>query len=366
MPRRPSDKRIPNECLRDYRLLRGWSQDDLANELIRLGYEAGDNNLGVSQKMVSDWERGASKPRPPYPKLLVRLFGVSAQELGLHAPTRLNTYEPPEDDIERRTFLETMVGAAFLPVPLGLSLEDFLHEPRRYLTAWATTPTRELLPPALGCLWLAEASGSDQAACEASVLLAWLAYDLGDDARMRQHYRDAAEHARRAGSPRLLAYTLLGWSSYTDDGPTAIRLVEQAKAVLPDGSPDALRQLVNDVDAVTASKVGAGPKAWDALARLEPTEPGWPVTFPVDGVEVIRCRGRVAVRLGRPDNAIPALESVLETYGAAPNKRRPYVMMELAGAYRQADDHEQAQRLLAEAQQLGHKLGLRRLLVNRV
>ncbi|MGH2732099.1 MAG: hypothetical protein ACRDJG_04010 [Actinomycetota bacterium] len=104
-----------------------------------------------------------------------------------------------------------MVGAAFLPRALaGLSLEDFLHEPRRYLTAWATTPTRELVPPALGCLWLAEASGSDQAACEASILLAWLAYDLGDDPRMHQYYRDAAEHARRAGSARLLAYTLLG------------------------------------------------------------------------------------------------------------------------------------------------------------
>ncbi|MGH2732075.1 MAG: hypothetical protein ACRDJG_03885 [Actinomycetota bacterium] len=56
-----------------------------------------------------------------------------------------------------------------------------LHGSRRYLSAWATTPTRELVPPALGCLWLAEASGSDEAACEASLLLAWLADDLGDD-----------------------------------------------------------------------------------------------------------------------------------------------------------------------------------------
>ncbi|MGH2771288.1 MAG: hypothetical protein ACRDJF_12325 [Actinomycetota bacterium] len=256
-----------------------------------------------------------------------------------------------------------MVGAAFLPRALaGLSLEDFLHEPRRYLTAWATTPTRELVPPALGCLWLAEASGSDQAACEASILLAWLAYDLGDDPRMHRYYRDAAEHARRAGSARLLAYTLLGWSSLTDDGPTATRLVEQAQAVLPNSAPAALWQLANDVDALAASKAGAGPRAWEALARLEPTGPEWPVTFPVDDVEVIRCRGRVAVRLGRPENALPALESVLETYGTTPNKRRPYVMMELAGAYRQADDHEQAQRLLAEAQQIGRKLGLRRLL----
>ncbi|MGH2709185.1 MAG: hypothetical protein ACRDJK_12965 [Actinomycetota bacterium] len=201
-----------------------------------------------SPAMVSGWERGESKPRAPYPKLLVGLFGVPAEELGLHvsARARLERYGAREDDeTERRTFLETMVGAAFLPRALvGLSLEDFIHEPRRYLTAWATTPTRELVPPALGCLWLAEASGSDEAACEASLLLAWLADDLGDDFRMCQHYREAAEHARRSGSERLLTYTFTSWANDTDDGPRSVRLVEQARTALPRDASMALRGLV--------------------------------------------------------------------------------------------------------------------------
>ncbi|MGH2733409.1 MAG: tetratricopeptide repeat protein [Actinomycetota bacterium] len=266
--------------------------------------------------------------------------------------------------MERRTFLETMVGAAFLPRALtGLSLEDFLHEPRRYLTAWATTPTRELVPPALGCLWLAEASGSDQAACEASILLAWLAYDLGEDARMRQHYLEAASYASasRGDSAQLLTYALLSWAQDTNDGPAAARLVEQARATLPDDAPPALRQYVNKEGALAWSKVGDSPRATDALARLEPAEPAWPLVFSIGESTVARSHGLVAFRLGRSDTALPLLRQKLEAYGTEPNKHKAYVMEELGRAYRQAGDHEQARQLVAEAREIGGKLGLRRL-----
>ncbi len=116
MPSRPPGERIPNPRLRSHRLLRGWSQQDVADELIRIGYELGERNLGVSAKTVSSWERGENYPRPPYPKLLVRLFGVSARDLGLFHPERgILEGDEETDDVDRRTFLETL-GAAALGV----------------------------------------------------------------------------------------------------------------------------------------------------------------------------------------------------------------------------------------------------------
>ncbi|MGH2770371.1 MAG: hypothetical protein ACRDJF_07615 [Actinomycetota bacterium] len=367
MPPRPRHERVANGKLRSHRMLRGWSQEDLANELVRHGAEVGEQNLGVSAKMVGAWERGEARPRPPYRRLLCEVFGALAAELGMYPPESLTSAPSAAtlDDVDRRTFLETMLGAAVLAphrhALAGLSLEDFLHESRRYLSAWATTPTRELVPPALGCLWLAEASGSDEASCEASLLLAWLADDLGDQARMHQHYREATEQARRSGSGRLLTYVLLSWAGDTDDGPAAVWLVERAKAVLPGDAPAALQGDVFGNEAFAYSKVGDQPRALDALARMEPAEPKWPVVFPLDDAQIVRSRGEVAVGLGIPDVAIPALCQTLEAYGSAPTKRRPRILLPLAEAYRQAGDHEQAQRLLTEAQELGGKLGLRRL-----
>lgn len=60
----------PNAQLKRARELRGWSQEDVAEK------------IGSSQKIVSRWERGESKPVPYYRQKLCKLFRKDAAELG--------------------------------------------------------------------------------------------------------------------------------------------------------------------------------------------------------------------------------------------------------------------------------------------
>ncbi len=95
------DNRVPNERLRDHRKLRGWSQQDLVDEVLAMGHQIGENNLGLTFKQVSRWEQGWAKPRPPYTKLLVLVFGVSAQELGLYDLASLPGSSRRESELRR-------------------------------------------------------------------------------------------------------------------------------------------------------------------------------------------------------------------------------------------------------------------------
>jgi transcriptional regulator with XRE-family HTH domain len=65
-----SETKQPNEALRRQRLLRGWSQQKVADQ------------LGTSEEMVNRWERGKRKTSPFYQEKLCILFGKSAEELG--------------------------------------------------------------------------------------------------------------------------------------------------------------------------------------------------------------------------------------------------------------------------------------------
>src|SRR5713226_2788338 len=73
---------VPNERLRRARLLKGWSQAELAEQ------------VGTSFEMVSRWERGVTVPSPRYQKRLYAVLGKSAEELGLMRDLT-NPFTPP-------------------------------------------------------------------------------------------------------------------------------------------------------------------------------------------------------------------------------------------------------------------------------
>src|SRR5579864_4706217 len=66
-----SEEHVPNERLRRARMLKGWSQAELAEQ------------VGTSFEMVSRWERGATMPSPHYRKRLCGALDKTAEELGL-------------------------------------------------------------------------------------------------------------------------------------------------------------------------------------------------------------------------------------------------------------------------------------------
>ena len=70
MSKHPMSRR-PNELLRQERLLRGWTQQDLAGRIETDGYT------------VNRWERGRALPSPYFRQRLCALFGKNAQDLGL-------------------------------------------------------------------------------------------------------------------------------------------------------------------------------------------------------------------------------------------------------------------------------------------
>ena len=145
-----------------------------------------------------------TSPRAPYPKLLCQLFGTSAEELGLVAPSRQapasirmegSTIEDG-DDVERRTFLRLAVtgplGMALpfmvQPLPQG-SLEAINLVVYEYRRAEDRIPSHQLLGPVLTHLdqvrrlidefgWSRELATT---AANAALLAAWFAFDLRDN-----------------------------------------------------------------------------------------------------------------------------------------------------------------------------------------
>ena len=133
---------MENDQLRAQRMLRGWSQEDLVRELVALGIELGERQLGVSRGLagvsrsqISRWEHGVNEPRAPYPKLLCQLFNASAVELGLVPPSpstsasitmKGTTIEAGGDDVERRDFLRVAFSC-----PVSVPVTFLLARARR-------------------------------------------------------------------------------------------------------------------------------------------------------------------------------------------------------------------------------------------
>lgn len=74
-------KGVPNKKLREYRKKLGWSQQMVADYLLKLSVEAGKSS-GITGELVGRWERGTNTPSPFYQEKLCRLFNVSADALG--------------------------------------------------------------------------------------------------------------------------------------------------------------------------------------------------------------------------------------------------------------------------------------------
>lgn len=69
--------------LRELRLDRGWTQQEVADRLSQLAWSRKEGLVGVNQDMVAKWERGKKNPSPRYRVLLAALYRVTPDQLGL-------------------------------------------------------------------------------------------------------------------------------------------------------------------------------------------------------------------------------------------------------------------------------------------
>jgi transcriptional regulator with XRE-family HTH domain/tetratricopeptide (TPR) repeat protein len=407
-------KVVANERLRAQRILRGWSQEDVVRGLVRVGIELGERQLGVTRQLISRWEREGTVPRAPYPKLLCQLFGTSAEELGLVAPSppasACVTIEETtiEDDVERRELLGLFYTAArgaavWAVVPSGMrsralstvassegesgDLEALTAITGSYRRLDDRTASFQLLPLAFGHLShvsnvaqrprsAAERRSFWAAASEAAGLAGGLAFDGGDHVQASSHYRAAITFAERADNPLLQAFSLGMMSSFragTGQGVTAVHLVEKGKSLLPREVPPTIEARIATYEASAYSSVGDARQALGALGRADTAseqiqaagEMFWPLVFPFDVGRRARERGACATKLKEPAIALPALEKGLEALRSGGSKRRALVLSDLAESYVLAREIEEACRLFSEAFDIGVQLRSYRVL-NRV
>ncbi|MEC3978907.1 helix-turn-helix transcriptional regulator [Amycolatopsis sp. H20-H5] len=82
--RRTSTPKHPtNTRLRWQRLQRGWSHQEVVEQIKRSIEQADEGEAGLNADMVGRWETGGRKPDPRYKKHLVLVFDLPASELGL-------------------------------------------------------------------------------------------------------------------------------------------------------------------------------------------------------------------------------------------------------------------------------------------
>ena len=77
---------IRHTPLKCQRLLRGWSQQDVVDELYKLCAANGRPDVGLTVDTLGHWENGCNTPSPVYRKHLCTLYGLTADKLGFIAP----------------------------------------------------------------------------------------------------------------------------------------------------------------------------------------------------------------------------------------------------------------------------------------
>ncbi len=98
--------------LRPLREERGWTQQEVAEQLSRLAWLRRREHVGVNADMVAKWERGEKRPSPRYRELLCLLFGADAQALGIGGAAQHEAWARSE--VDDSSLIATLGGAASL------------------------------------------------------------------------------------------------------------------------------------------------------------------------------------------------------------------------------------------------------------
>jgi transcriptional regulator with XRE-family HTH domain len=115
-PRRASGREVvvveqptPRPILRQLRNARGWTQQDVADRLVKLAWmRKPRKNVGCNAQMVSKWEAGRRGISPLYRELLAKLYGVTIDQLGIDPDTE--TAPDSSTDRSLLSFLDTATG----------------------------------------------------------------------------------------------------------------------------------------------------------------------------------------------------------------------------------------------------------------
>lgn len=96
--------------LRELRLARGWTQQDVADRLVKLAWmRKPRKNVGCNADMVAKWENGREGVSPLYRELLAKLYGVTIAQRSIDPETG-PAVDSSETDRSLVSFLDTATG----------------------------------------------------------------------------------------------------------------------------------------------------------------------------------------------------------------------------------------------------------------
>ncbi len=104
--------------LRALREERGWTQQDVAEQISRLAWLREHEHVGINADMVAKWERGNKTPSPRYRELLCLVFETDAHGLGLGGPAPVAEPGWP-GEADRNSLMEMLCGTASVFDQLG-------------------------------------------------------------------------------------------------------------------------------------------------------------------------------------------------------------------------------------------------------
>ncbi|MGI8307121.1 helix-turn-helix domain-containing protein [Saccharopolyspora hattusasensis] len=390
------------------RLQRGWSHDELADQIKQSIRDRGDAETGLTGHTVRRWETGERWPEPRFRKHLVLVFGKPASELGLLTHEELSL-RPVDDELcsvarrllamtadsgkgfSRELFLRGLVGVGLLPLVAPLEASADAADTLAYAAeagsgadatsaasfAFITAQQRPLYwsaPPQalldstlahtrLGIQLIRETRKGttvrrDLAAAlaESALLSARLAYFDLRRVDLAQRCFDTAQEASREANDHALIATVLAHASFVPgfegDKIAAQPLLEAAHAHAQHGCGPLLRSWLHCVSAEVTAKTGDpaaslqhARQAEDALAA-DGIDPMWLDFY--DASRLAGFTGNAQLVAGDHSAAAANLLKALDSLGPQAAKQRSVLLLDLALASAK-EDAERSASLACEA-----------------
>lgn len=399
--------------LRKARMVRGWSQARAASEIHQFGASLGFPDLGVDARTLSRWERGVVEPGPKYITIMVKLYGLSPDQLDLQ-PFVLPIDEPQpsssrapqaavqpgtaataaylvdSDEVKRREFarllaltgtavagldlerLASLVAGTRVDVP---GLDDLETLTVDLVRREATLAPHSLLPAVLGHLgglrdvlvWTppALAPRAYSLAGQTALLAGYLKFKQDRRVEADSYWTLADRFGEMAGDVRLRVALLVlrSWRWQDENLPFALTLLDRAESLLgPTPEPASAAYALSTRAARRAEASQSDPAhatsalrdidhALSHISRMNPADDRMYIIESVYGEAVDR-RAGMLLHLDRPDEAATDLERLLESIDPASLSWRSYVTTNLAAAVARMGDGEHASDLLSASLQL--------------
>ncbi|WP_344800994.1 helix-turn-helix transcriptional regulator [Actinokineospora diospyrosa] len=199
---------------------------------------------------------------------------------------------------------------------------------------------------------------------EQAQLTGWAAFDAGMHAEARKHYQASLSAAREANDPALTG-NALAFLAYQEVGTTGpnVALAEASFAAAEVDATPRVRALLLERKAWTYAVAGNYQATSRALegarvalrAQDDRPEPDW--VFWVDENEIEIMSGRCWTALGRPNDAVAALEAALANFDETHARDKSLYLTYLANALIDSSEVEQAAHVTARSMDLARGVG---------